>query len=62
MLLNEYRIRLISDVVTGNIDVRGIEVPVHEFDIINEMVDEDTGDEEELNDTSEVEVNENVSD
>jgi type I restriction enzyme S subunit len=36
-LFNEYRTRLISDVVTGKIDVRNINVP--EFEPIEEMVD-----------------------
>ena len=27
LLLNEYRARLISDVVTGKLDVRGIDLP-----------------------------------
>lgn len=31
MLINEYRTRLISDVVTGQIDVRGIEIPEYEY-------------------------------
>lgn len=30
VLLHEYRTRLISDVVTGKLDVRGIELPVDE--------------------------------
>ena len=39
MLIDEYRTRLFSDVVTGQIDVRGIEIPEYEFvedDIDNE--------------------------
>jgi len=28
-LLKEYRTRLIADVVTGKLDVRGLEVPAH---------------------------------
>ena len=35
-LLNDLKTRLISDTVTGKIDVRGIEIPEYEF------VDEDT--------------------
>lgn len=31
MLIDEYRTRLFSDVVTGQIDVRGIEIPEYEF-------------------------------
>lgn len=34
-VLREYRVRLVADVVTGKIDVRGIEIPEYEF------VDED---------------------
>lgn len=35
-VLQEYRVRLVADTVTGKIDVRGIEIPEYEF------VDEDT--------------------
>ena len=38
-VLFELRTRLISDVVTGQIDVRGIEVP--DFDIVEEIDSED---------------------
>lgn len=31
MLIDEYRTRLFSDVVTGQIDVRGIEIPEYEY-------------------------------
>jgi type I restriction enzyme, S subunit len=42
-LMREYRIRLISDVVTGQVDVRGIEVPeVAEEELL--ALDEDTTD------------------
>lgn len=37
-LLHELRTRLISDVVTGQIDVRSIEVP--DFELVEEMVDD----------------------
>lgn len=30
-ILHEFKTRLISDVVTGKIDVRGIEIPEYEF-------------------------------
>lgn len=36
--LHEYRTRLISDVVTGQIDVRNVEVP--DFELVEETVDE----------------------
>lgn len=39
LLLTEYRIRLISDVVTGKTDVRGINVP--EFEYVEESIGED---------------------
>lgn len=39
-LLKEYRTRLISDVVTGQIDVRGIEIPDYEY--VEEESDEET--------------------
>ncbi|MBF0232593.1 MAG: restriction endonuclease subunit S [Desulfamplus sp.] len=40
-LIREYRTRLISDVVTGKVDVRGIEVP-EDFDDDIQILDEDT--------------------
>ncbi|MCM1249112.1 MAG: hypothetical protein NC251_11855 [Lachnoclostridium sp.] len=43
MLIDEYRTRLFSDVVTGQIDVRDIEIPEYEF------VEEDTNGESEEN-------------
>lgn len=43
-ILKEYRIRLISDVVTGKLDVRGAELPaLDEMDLIDEI---DTGEED----------------
>lgn len=50
--LIEYRLRLISDVVTGQIDVRGIEVP--DFEYVADEVDE-AYDEEESSDVEETE-------
>jgi type I restriction enzyme S subunit len=41
-LINEYRTRLISDVVTGKLDVRGVTVP--EYDIIEESANHDQSD------------------
>ena len=52
--LKELRIRLISDVVTGKIDVRGIEVPEYEF-IAEESPDDADASEDEMG--SEVEEN-----
>ena len=40
--LHELKNRLISDVVTGNIDVRDIEIPEYEF--TDESADSDLGD------------------
>jgi type I restriction enzyme S subunit len=38
-LLHEYRTRLISDVVTGKLDVRGVAVP--EYEAVEEVVQEE---------------------
>lgn len=46
-LMREYRTRLISDVVTGQVDVRGIEVPeVAEDELL--ALDEDTGESDDV--------------
>lgn len=45
-LLNELRTRLISDVVTGQIDVRNIEVP--DFELVEELADEGEEPEDEM--------------
>ena len=37
-LLHELRTRLISDVVTGQIDIRNVEVP--DFELVEEAADE----------------------
>lgn len=51
-LLHEYRTRLISDVVTGKLDVRDVAVP--EFDAVEEAAaEEDVHDENELTDIEE---------
>lgn len=40
-MLEEYKNKVIADAVTGNIDVRGIEIPEYEFvDEDNDNVDE----------------------
>ena len=39
-LLQEYRTRLIADVVTGKVDVRNVSVPVNETDTVDEVADE----------------------
>jgi type I restriction enzyme S subunit len=47
-LLTEYRTRLISDVVTGKLDVRSVTVPCYErVDAVGESEDSDTDDSEE---------------
>lgn len=48
-MLTDLRTRLISDVVTGQVDVRGIEVPENEFieDITDENEDEQEGETDE---------------
>lgn len=40
--LEEYKTKLVSDVVTGKIDVRGIEIPEYEY--VEEEADEATED------------------
>lgn len=45
-LLHELRTRLISDVVTGQIDVRSIEVP--DFELVEELADEAEEPEDEM--------------
>ena len=50
-LFAEYRTRLISDVVTGKLDVRGVVVP--EFEAVEDMA-EDNKDTEEMEDTDDI--------
>lgn len=52
-LLNEYRTRLISDVVTGQMDVRDIEIPEFEY------VEEESDEVEEVSDDENIEPEEN---
>ena len=47
-VLREYRVRLISDTVTGKIDVRSIEIPEYEFVDEDTDADNEDGDEEEI--------------
>ena len=49
--LREYRTRLISDVVTGQVDVRGVEIPDYTPEEDNAM-DEETNDTEEVTDNA----------
>jgi len=56
--ITEYRTRMISDVVTGKVDVRDIEVP----EFAAEDTVEDTGDEEETDEVSDEEVEDNAND
>lgn len=46
-LLTEYRTRLISDVVTGKLDVRGVVMP--EFEVVGDDAPEDNQDAEDIN-------------
>ena len=48
MLLQDLRVRLISDVVTGQVDVRDIEVP--EYEMVEEAIDEQEEETEEIMD------------
>ncbi len=53
-LLSELKNRIISDVVTGKIDVRNVEIP--EYEHIDDMVDDGEENEEELADAEETEL------
>ena len=56
LLLTEYRTRLISDVVTGKVDVRGIEIPEYEA-VPDDVTEDELDDENALDDeTGEEEV------
>lgn len=57
-LITEYRTRMISDVVTGKVDVRDIAVP----DVVTEEVIEESSDDEESDDITDEEVEENADD
>jgi type I restriction enzyme S subunit len=48
-LLREYRTRLIADVVTGKLDVRGVELPeLNDVEEVSDLVDEELEDSQEL--------------
>ena len=51
--LEEYKAKLIADVVTGKIDVRDVEIPEYEF--VDEDADSDSGDEDDSDDIGEQE-------
>lgn len=51
--LEEYKAKLIADVVTGKIDVRDIEIPDYEF--VDEDADSDSNNEEDVEETEEQE-------
>jgi len=53
LLLTEYRTRLISDVVTGKVDVHGIVVP--DYESIEEITDDELQEDEEADDVEEME-------
>ena len=50
-LLREYRTRLISDIVTGQVDVRDVEIPDYTPEEDNAM-DEENNDTEEVTDSA----------
>lgn len=56
MLINEYRTRMISDVVTGKVDIRDIVVPILEPEADNEFADEGTESEDEVEVIEDTEV------
>jgi type I restriction enzyme, S subunit len=48
-LIREYRTRLIADVVTGKLDVRGAELPaLDDDDVVDEWEEDDTGDDTDI--------------
>lgn len=51
--LEEYKIRLVTDAVTGKIDVRDVEIPEYEF--VDEEADSDSDGDDDSNDTEEQE-------
>lgn len=51
--LEEYKAKLIADVVTGKIDVRDVEIPEYEF--VDEDADSDSTDEDDTDDVEELE-------
>ena len=51
--LEEYKAKLIADVVTGKIDVRDVEIPEYEF--VDEDADSDSTDEDDTDDIEELE-------
>lgn len=51
--LEELKTTLVSDVVTGKIDVRDVEIPEYEF--VDEDVDADSGSDDDSDDTEEQE-------
>ncbi|MCM1233458.1 MAG: hypothetical protein NC489_25360 [Ruminococcus flavefaciens] len=56
MLIDEYRIWLFSDVVTGQIDVRDIEIPNFEYvEELGDSFDGNGGVDKDMNDASEYE-------
>lgn len=51
-VLKEYCIRLVADVVTGKVDVRGVEIPDYEYvdEVVNSEMDDDSEETEEQED------------
>ena len=55
-LIREYRTRLIADVVTGKLDVRGVELPpLDEVEAPEEWTEDQDGDDNDLIDEQEAE-------
>lgn len=60
-MLREYRTRLISDVVTGKLDVRGVELPdLPAEELLDELQDEPDEDSDEAGNIEETEEMESV--
>ena len=55
-LIREFRTRLISDVATGKLDVRGIELPETSDEELMALVEESTDCDELIDDAAELEV------
>lgn len=61
-LVIEYRTRLVSDVVTGKVDVRDIEIPTFEAEAEDAISDDEMDEEAELEEADETEGEENAGD
>lgn len=61
-LVIEYRTRIVSDVVTGKVDVRDIEIPTFEVDAEEAISDDELDEEAELEESDKTEGDENADD